>query len=150
MKSSIVNEVIELVRRAGIMRPRDLDSYGIPREYFRRLYGEKKLCLAPNLSLLPWWNNFYKASQHLPLKLKPLPKSRKLFLSKRNGLLEIRHRTPLKKNGRLNSRKPSLTKRKGPLEIRKCHPLKRNDSLAMTKRNPAKRNDSMEMRKLTL
>jgi predicted transcriptional regulator of viral defense system len=40
MKSSKVNEIIELVRRAGIMRPRDLDSYGIPREYFRRLYVE--------------------------------------------------------------------------------------------------------------
>ncbi|MGD2087494.1 MAG: type IV toxin-antitoxin system AbiEi family antitoxin domain-containing protein [Candidatus Aminicenantes bacterium] len=38
MKSSKVSEVVELVRRAGILRPRDLDSYGIPREYLRRLY----------------------------------------------------------------------------------------------------------------
>ena len=40
MKSYKVSEVLELVKRAGILRPRDLDSYGIPREYFRRLYRE--------------------------------------------------------------------------------------------------------------
>ncbi|MCU0286080.1 MAG: type IV toxin-antitoxin system AbiEi family antitoxin domain-containing protein [Acidobacteria bacterium] len=40
MKTSKVSEVIELIRRCGILRPRDLDAYSIPREYFRRLYGE--------------------------------------------------------------------------------------------------------------
>jgi predicted transcriptional regulator of viral defense system len=30
--------VIELIRRAGIFRPRDLDPHGIPREYLMRLY----------------------------------------------------------------------------------------------------------------
>ena len=32
--------VLELVRRAGVLRPRDLDAGGIPREYLRRLLGE--------------------------------------------------------------------------------------------------------------
>lgn len=41
MKSSKFSEVLELVKRAGILRPRDLDSYGIPREYFRRLYKQR-------------------------------------------------------------------------------------------------------------
>jgi len=40
MKSSKADKIIELVRTAGILRPRDLDSYGIPREYLRRLYRE--------------------------------------------------------------------------------------------------------------
>lgn len=30
-------EVLELVREAGVLRPRDLDPHGIPREYLRRL-----------------------------------------------------------------------------------------------------------------
>ena len=32
--------VLELVRQAGVLRPRDLDAEGIPREYLRRLLGE--------------------------------------------------------------------------------------------------------------
>ena len=32
--------VIELTRRAGVLRPRDLDAEGIPREYLLRLLGE--------------------------------------------------------------------------------------------------------------
>lgn len=32
--------VIELIRRAGIFRPRDLDPHGIPREYLMRLYRQ--------------------------------------------------------------------------------------------------------------
>ena len=32
--------VLELVRRAGVLRPRDLDAEGIPREYLRRLLDE--------------------------------------------------------------------------------------------------------------
>ena len=32
--------VIELARHAGVLRPRDLDAEGIPREYLRRLCGE--------------------------------------------------------------------------------------------------------------
>lgn len=38
MSSAATGQVIELVRRAGIFRPRDLDSHGIPREYLMRLY----------------------------------------------------------------------------------------------------------------
>ncbi|UCH97541.1 MAG: type IV toxin-antitoxin system AbiEi family antitoxin domain-containing protein [Candidatus Aminicenantes bacterium] len=40
MKSSKFSEALELIKKAGILRPRDLDSYGIPREYFRRLYRQ--------------------------------------------------------------------------------------------------------------
>ena len=32
--------VLELARRAGVLRPRDLDAEGIPREYLRRLLDE--------------------------------------------------------------------------------------------------------------
>jgi predicted transcriptional regulator of viral defense system len=32
--------VLELARRAGVLRPRDLDAEGIPREYLRRLLGD--------------------------------------------------------------------------------------------------------------
>jgi predicted transcriptional regulator of viral defense system len=32
--------VLELVRRTGVLRPRDLDADGIPREYLRRLLNE--------------------------------------------------------------------------------------------------------------
>ncbi len=37
MDSSRQDQVLELVRRAGVLRPRDLDALGIPREYLRRL-----------------------------------------------------------------------------------------------------------------
>jgi predicted transcriptional regulator of viral defense system len=32
-------EVIEIIKRIGILRPRDLDAYNIPREYLRRLHN---------------------------------------------------------------------------------------------------------------
>jgi predicted transcriptional regulator of viral defense system len=34
------DKVLELVRQAGVLRPRDLDAEGIPREYLRRLLAE--------------------------------------------------------------------------------------------------------------
>ena len=34
------DRVLELARRAGVLRPRDLDAEGIPREYLRRLLAE--------------------------------------------------------------------------------------------------------------
>ncbi|MBT1076088.1 type IV toxin-antitoxin system AbiEi family antitoxin domain-containing protein [Geobacter grbiciae] len=37
MKNSRTDKIIEIARRAGVIRPRDLDAYGIPREYLRRL-----------------------------------------------------------------------------------------------------------------
>jgi predicted transcriptional regulator of viral defense system len=40
MKSSKVRDVLDLVKMKGILRPRDLDSYSIPREYLRRLYRQ--------------------------------------------------------------------------------------------------------------
>ena len=38
MPQAGTERVIELVKRAGIFRPRDLDPHGIPREYLMRLY----------------------------------------------------------------------------------------------------------------
>lgn len=37
MKNSRTDKIIELARTIGVIRPRDLDAYGIPREYLRRL-----------------------------------------------------------------------------------------------------------------
>jgi predicted transcriptional regulator of viral defense system len=37
MKKLKSEEIIEIVRKTGTLRPRDLDIYGIPREYLRRL-----------------------------------------------------------------------------------------------------------------
>ena len=38
MARSKAEEVIELVRKAGILRPKDLQHHGIAREYLRRLH----------------------------------------------------------------------------------------------------------------
>ena len=37
MKESRIERIISLTKKAGIIRSRDLDEYGIPREYLRRL-----------------------------------------------------------------------------------------------------------------
>ena len=37
------DKVLELVKKAGILRPRDLDPYGIPRIYLSRLHAAGKL-----------------------------------------------------------------------------------------------------------
>lgn len=37
MEASRIKKVEELVRVRGVLRPRDLDAYGIPREYLRRM-----------------------------------------------------------------------------------------------------------------
>jgi predicted transcriptional regulator of viral defense system len=37
MKISPIEKIIRLARESGIIRPRDLEAYGIPREYLRRL-----------------------------------------------------------------------------------------------------------------
>ena len=39
MARSKAQYVLELVERAGVLRPRDLDRHGIPREYLRRLHA---------------------------------------------------------------------------------------------------------------
>ena len=36
-KPSQIDKVLEIIKEIGIIRPRDLDPYGIPREYLRRL-----------------------------------------------------------------------------------------------------------------
>jgi predicted transcriptional regulator of viral defense system len=38
MQATMTNKVLNLVRRKGVLRPRDLDAYGIPREYLARLH----------------------------------------------------------------------------------------------------------------
>jgi len=37
MEISPIEKIVSLAREAGIIRPRDLDEFGIPREYLRRL-----------------------------------------------------------------------------------------------------------------
>lgn len=37
MEISPIEKIISLAREGGIIRPRDLDAYGVPREYLRRL-----------------------------------------------------------------------------------------------------------------
>jgi predicted transcriptional regulator of viral defense system len=39
MEDAKAREVIEVIKKVGILRPRDLDTYHIPREYLRRLYN---------------------------------------------------------------------------------------------------------------
>jgi len=49
-----VDEVLELVREAGVLRPRDLDRYGIPRTYLSRLCSAGQLQrIARGLYVLP-------------------------------------------------------------------------------------------------
>ncbi len=38
MKPTTEEQVLKLVRKTGLLRPRDLDTYGIPRKYLNRLY----------------------------------------------------------------------------------------------------------------
>ena len=38
MKQTRAQQVLEIVKRAGVLRPRDLDTSGIPRVYLRRLH----------------------------------------------------------------------------------------------------------------
>lgn len=43
MKSNLADKVIMLVKKAGVLRPRDLDAYDLPREYLIRLYKAGRL-----------------------------------------------------------------------------------------------------------
>lgn len=42
-KQKQLNQVIKLVKKHGILRPRDLDTHGIPREYLRQLFDRGEL-----------------------------------------------------------------------------------------------------------
>lgn len=42
-KPKQLNRAMKLVKKHGILRPRDLDTHGIPREYLRQLYDLGKL-----------------------------------------------------------------------------------------------------------
>jgi len=43
MKAEITNQIIQIVKRIGIVRPRDMDEYGIHRKYIQRLYNQGML-----------------------------------------------------------------------------------------------------------
>ncbi|MFQ5570001.1 MAG: type IV toxin-antitoxin system AbiEi family antitoxin domain-containing protein [Rhodothermales bacterium] len=38
MSDSAIDQVLDVVRKRGIVRPRELDRYGLPRQYLHRLY----------------------------------------------------------------------------------------------------------------
>lgn len=39
-KNTIAQQVLDIVRKEGVLRPKDLDPFDIPREYLRRLYDQ--------------------------------------------------------------------------------------------------------------
>lgn len=52
--ASTADQVLELVRKAGVLRPRDLDEHGIPRAYLQRLMERGELVrVARGLYTLP-------------------------------------------------------------------------------------------------
>ncbi len=54
MKQQRMEQVLEIVRQTGVLRPRDLDAYGIPRTYLRRLCDRGQLMrVGRGLYMLP-------------------------------------------------------------------------------------------------
>ena len=54
MPDSAIDQVLDVVRQRGILRPRDLDRYSLPRQYLHRLYQRGELVqLARGLYALP-------------------------------------------------------------------------------------------------
>ncbi len=54
MSDSPIDQVLDVVRQHGILRPRDLDRYSLPRQYLHRLYRRGELVrLARGLYALP-------------------------------------------------------------------------------------------------
>ena len=43
MKTEITNQIIQIVKRLGIIRPRDMDKYGLYRKYIHMLYDQGML-----------------------------------------------------------------------------------------------------------
>ena len=43
MTTSKAEHLLELIRQAGILRPRDLDAYHIPRQYLRILCDQGRI-----------------------------------------------------------------------------------------------------------
>jgi len=43
MKADITNKIIRIVKKLGIVRPRDMDEYGMHRKYIQRLYNQGML-----------------------------------------------------------------------------------------------------------
>ncbi len=54
METMQTQRILEIVERVGVLRPRDLNAYGIPREHLRRLYARGQLRrLGRGLYMLP-------------------------------------------------------------------------------------------------
>lgn len=54
MSDSPIDQVLDVVRQRGILRPRDLDYYGLPRQHLHRLYRRGELVrFARGLYALP-------------------------------------------------------------------------------------------------
>ena len=43
VKSKVIEHVLNIVKEKGVLRPRELDAYGIPREYLRRLHDRGQI-----------------------------------------------------------------------------------------------------------
>ncbi len=39
--------ILQIVEQVGVLRPRDLNAYGIPREYLRRLHARGRHAFSP-------------------------------------------------------------------------------------------------------
>lgn len=38
MKPDVADKILRIIRKAGVLRPRDMDAYGVPRKYLNLLY----------------------------------------------------------------------------------------------------------------
>jgi predicted transcriptional regulator of viral defense system len=43
MAAKTIEQILEMVRQAGVIRPRDVDALGLPPRYLSRLYGRGSL-----------------------------------------------------------------------------------------------------------
>lgn len=43
MKSTVLEQILNIIKVKGVLRPRELDAYGIPREYLRRLHERGRI-----------------------------------------------------------------------------------------------------------
>jgi predicted transcriptional regulator of viral defense system len=78
--NTYTDKVIDLVRNAGVLRPRDLDAYGIPRTYLSRLLAAGKLHrVGRGLYVLPGSN--FSEHQSLAEACKRVPKGVVCLLS---------------------------------------------------------------------
>lgn len=72
MKKAKIDQVIEIVRKIGILRPRDLDAHAIPREYLIRLSAKG--------GLKNWGEAFTRCRRRRLLRITAWPKPARKFL----------------------------------------------------------------------